>query len=69
MLFTHGPIPSLENCIFDSVFTQSILNGVTKGLVMNAYRVGVLISCTEIRGINVCDIVSVQPSDRAQLCC
>jgi len=36
MLFIHGRIPSLENCIFESVLTPS---SACKGLVMYAHRV------------------------------
>ena len=39
MLFIHGPIPSLENCIFESVLTPLIFQVATKGLVLDAHRV------------------------------
>ena len=39
MLFIHGRIPSLENCIFESVLPPLIFQVATKGLVMDAHRV------------------------------
>ena len=54
MLFIHGRIPSLENCIFESMLTPSIFQVATKGLAMDAHR----ISCPEFRRINVSDLVS-----------
>ena len=39
MLFIHGRIPALENCILESVLTPLIFQVATKGLVMDAHRV------------------------------
>ena len=38
MLFIHGRIPSLENCILESMLTPSIFQVATKRLAMDAHR-------------------------------
>ena len=66
MLFIHGRIPSLENCIFESMLTPSIFQVATKRLAMDVHRMtlkgwfstGILISCPKFRRTNVSDLVA-----------
>jgi len=57
MLFIHGRIPSLENCIFESMLTPSIFQVATKRLAMDVYRM-TLKGWFSTGRTNVSDLVS-----------